>query len=151
MNDLREDGLVEHLGVSNFSVEQTREAVEYSEAPIITNQVEYHVHHRQNELLEYCIGEDMMLTAYSPLGVGDVLEVDVLREIGKRYEKTAAQVAIRWLLQQPQVSTIPMSSSPEHIRENFDVFDFELTDEEMRAIFQVTGEVPDDLPSHLDL
>ncbi|WP_276253286.1 aldo/keto reductase [Halomontanus rarus] len=151
MNELYEDGLVEHLGVSNFSVDQTREAVAHSEAPIVTNQVEYHVHHRQDDLLEYCIDEGMMLTAYSPLGVGDALDADVLREIGDRHGKTPAQVAIRWLLQQPQVSTIPMSSSPEHVRENFDVFDFELTGEEMRDVFRETGGLPDDLASKLDL
>ncbi|MCU4974904.1 aldo/keto reductase [Halobacteria archaeon AArc-m2/3/4] len=151
MNELRDDGLVSHLGVSNFSVDQTREAVAHSTAPIVTNQVEYHLHHRQDDLLEYCIDEEMMLTAYSPLGVGDALDEDVLQEIGDRHDKTAAQVAIRWLLQQPQVSTIPMSSSPDHVRENFDVFDFELTGEEMRDVFRVTGGLSDDLASKLDL
>jgi diketogulonate reductase-like aldo/keto reductase len=151
MNDLRDDGVVEHLGVSNFSVEQTREAVDASDAPVVTNQVEYHARERQDDLLRYCIEEDVMLTAYSPLGVGDLLEDDTLAAIGDAHGKTAAQVAIRWLLQQPQVSTIPMSSSPDHVRENFDVFDFELDDEEMREIFSLTGDLDDDLAADLGL
>lgn len=151
MNELRDDGLVSHLGVSNFSVEQTREAQEYSEAPIVTNQVEYHVEHRQDDLLAYCIENDVVLTAYSPLGVGDLLDNEVLADVADSHGKTPAQVAIRWLLEQPQVSTVPMSSSPEHVRENYDVFDFELTDDQRRELFAVGGEPPAELADALDL
>jgi diketogulonate reductase-like aldo/keto reductase len=143
MNELVDAGDVHHIGVSNFSVEETRNAIEASDAPILTNQVEYHVRHRQDDLLEFCIEEDVMLTAYSPLGVGDLLDEDAVREVADGHGKTPAQVAIRWLLQQPMVSTIPMTSSPDHARENFDVFDFELSDDEMRALSVVEGQ-PDD-------
>jgi diketogulonate reductase-like aldo/keto reductase len=151
MNELRDDGVVRHVGVSNFSVEQTREAIAASDAPILTNQVEYHVRHRQDDLLSLCLEEDVMLTAYSPLAVGDLLDDTALASIGDRYDKTAAQVAIRWLLQQPLVSTIPMSSSPAHIRENFDVFDFELADEEVRELFALEGDLADGLAEALGL
>ena len=139
MNDLRDDGYIRHIGVSNFSVEETREAMALSEAPILTNQVEYHVRKRRDELLAFCVDEGMMLTAYSPLEVGALADNDGLEAIGDRHGKTASQVAIRWLLQQPMVSAIPMSSSPEHIRENVGVFDFELTDEEMHRLFDRGG------------
>ena len=80
-----------------------------------------------------------MLTAYSPLAEGRVIGNDRLKEIGARYGKTEAQVALRWLLQQEQVSAIPKASSPVHIQANFNVFDFELTDEEMTQIFDLQG------------
>ena len=151
MNDLRDDGLVRHLGVSNFSVSQLREAREASDAPVLTNQVEYSVGHRQDELLAYCIDEEVMLTAYSPLGVGDLLDDGTLEAVADRHGKTPAQVAVRWLLQQPMVSTVPMSSSPAHIRENFDVFDFELPGETMRELFGVEGSLDADLARQLGL
>jgi diketogulonate reductase-like aldo/keto reductase len=151
MNDLRDDGLVSHVGVSNFSVPQLREARELSDAPILTNQVEYHAGHRQDELLAYCIEEGVMLTAYSPLGVGDLLDDETLGAVADRHGKTPAQVAIRWLLQQPTVATVPMSSSPAHVRENFDVFDFELSGGEMRELFAVEGSLDADLADRLGL
>ena len=151
MNELQEEGAVRHVGVSNFSVQQLQDAMDISETPIVTNQVEYHPHRGQSDLLQTCIDEGVMLTAYSPLAVGDVLEDSTLTEIGERYEKTPAQVAIRWLLQQPMVSTIPKAAGHEHIRENVDVFDFDLTDEEMREIFDGAGGLSDGLRERLDL
>lgn len=150
MNELREEGVVRHVGVSNFSVAQLEAAVSVSNAPIVTNQVEYHVRHRQDELLEWCLDHDVLLTAYSPLDVGRLATDPDLDEIGKRYGKTAAQVAIRWLLDQPNVATIPMSSSPAHVRENVDVFDFELTSEELFEVFELDGPLALSLRAHLD-
>jgi len=151
MNDLRDDGLVRHVGVSNFSVPQLRDAREASDAPVLTNQVEYNVENRQDELLAYCIEEDVMLTAYSPLGVGELLDDETLGTVADRHDRTAAQVAIRWLLQQPMVATVPMSSSPAHVRENFDIFDFELSDAEMRELFSVGGDLDADLAARIGL
>ncbi|EMA53478.1 MULTISPECIES: aldo/keto reductase [Halococcus] len=151
MNELVEEGTVENIGVSNFSVEETRAAIEHSDAPILTNQVEYNVHERRDDLLSLCLDEDVMLTAYSPLGVGDCLDNEVVTGIADDHDKTAAQVAIRWLLQQPLVSPIPMSSNPEHVRANADVFDFELTDDEMRDLFAIGGDLDDDLAGKLGL
>ena len=152
MNELRDEGVIRHLGVSNFSVEETREAMVHSEAPILTNQVEYNVGERQDDLLSLCIDEGIVLTAYSPLGRGDLFEDETIREIADRHERTAAQVALRWLVQQPMVAAIPMSSNPDHVRGNFDVFDFELSTEEMGDLFRVDGDLDDNDPaSRLDL
>jgi diketogulonate reductase-like aldo/keto reductase len=151
MNELRDDGLIRHIGVSNFSVAQTRAAIEASDAPVITNQVEYHVRHRQDDLLAFCLEEDVMLTAYSPLAVGDILDEPALEAVGEHHGVTTAQVAIRWLLQQPMVSTIPMSSSPAHIRENVDVFDFSLSSMEMYDLVALEGDMDDDLEAALGL
>ncbi|WP_416838731.1 aldo/keto reductase [Haloferax sp. DFSO52] len=139
MNDLQERGLVEHIGVSNFSVEQMRQAIAASETPILTNQVEYHPFKSQPELLEFCIENKIILTAYSPLAQGRVIGNAVLEEIGTQYGKTDAQVALRWLIQQEMVAAIPKASSQTHIEENFDVFDFELSDTEMERIFDLQG------------
>lgn len=151
MNELVEEGSIRHIGVSNFSVEQTRDAIDHSAAPIFTNQVEYNVRKHQDDLLSFCIDEDVMLTAYSPLKIDDYLDSEVLREIAQTHEKTARQVAIRWLLQQPMVSTIPRSSNPEHVGQNFDVFDFELSAEEMHDVFALEDGLDDTLASKIGL
>ncbi|MCQ4333813.1 aldo/keto reductase [Natronomonas sp. F2-12] len=134
MNELVDDGAVRHVGVSNFDLDRLSRARELSEHGILTNQVQYNPYWPQSELLDYCRIHDISLTAYSPLAHGGVLEDPVLEEIGVRYDKTAAQVALRWLLQQPNVLTVPKASSREHLSENLAVFDFELTDEEMDRI-----------------
>ena len=134
MNDLQADGVVEHIGVSNFSVELLERAIECSETPIVTNQVKYHPYHHQDELLEWCVENDVCLTAYSPLAEGAVPGDDRLAEIGNPYGKSAAQVALCWLLQQPMVAAIPKAATPSHIETNADVFDVELTDDEMDAV-----------------
>jgi diketogulonate reductase-like aldo/keto reductase len=145
-----EEGTVRNVGVSNFSVEETRAAIERSDAPILTNQVEYNLAERPDDLLSF-FDEEVVLTAYSPLGAGDGLGDDALARIADDHGKTPAQVAIRWLLQQPMVSPIPMSSNHEHVRANADVFDFELTSDEMRELFAVDGDLDDDLAERLGL
>lgn len=139
MNDLQQDGTVRRIGVSNFSIDELQQAISLSDKPIFTNQVEYHPYLLRDELLEFCRNEDILLTAYSPLGRGLVLDNTVLKEIGERYGKSAAQVSIRWLIQQKNVLTIPKSSTPSRIIENYDVFDFELSQREMDRIRKTRG------------
>ncbi|WP_254272031.1 aldo/keto reductase [Haloarcula marina] len=134
MNDLVDDGLVDHIGVSNFSPSLLDEARELSDAPILTDQVQYHPYWDQRKLLDYCRIHDVLLTAYSPLARGGVLDDPALVQIGNRYGKSPAQVALRWLVQQPGVAAIPKASSREHLDANLAIFDFELTDEEMAEI-----------------
>lgn len=100
--------------------------------------MKYHPYHRQDELVSYCADNDVCLTAYSPLAAGAVVGDDRLAEIGERYGKSASQVALRWLLQQPAVAVIPKAASPEHVAANADVFDFELSPTEMRRVFELT-------------
>ncbi|WP_224450482.1 aldo/keto reductase [Haloprofundus salilacus] len=151
MNELQERGIVEHIGVSNFSVEQMRQAIAASDTPILTNQVKYHPFKSQSEILEFCIENGVILTAYSPLGQGKVIGNEVLEGIGEQYGKNATQVALRWLIQQEMVAAIPKASSQTHIEENFEVFDFELTDEEMDRIFDIQGGLLSRLRSLLGL
>ena len=134
MNELVDNGKVRHIGVSNFDLASLDKARQQSDSPILTDQVQYHPFWDQTALLDYCQIHDVMLTAYSPLGHGGALDDEVLAEIGERYDKTSAQVALRWLVQQDMVCTIPKATSPEHLEANIAVFDFELSDEEMDAI-----------------
>jgi 2,5-diketo-D-gluconate reductase B len=129
---LRDDGLILHLGVSNFPAGLLREAL--TVAPVFADQVEFHPFLGQDELVDFAAEKDFMVTAYSPLARGKVPEDPTLREIGEAHGKTAGQVALRWLLDKPQVATIPKASSHERRVENFEVFDFELNDDERARI-----------------
>jgi 2,5-diketo-D-gluconate reductase B len=132
LHEARARGLARHVGVSNFAPSLLRRAV--AAGPTLTNQVEYHPFLSQAELLELIASLDLLLTAYSPVARGRVLRDPTLIAIGERHGKTAAQVALRWLLQQPRVVTIPKAASPDKQAANLDVFDFELDAEEMAAI-----------------
>lgn len=132
MEGLREDGLIRHPGVSNFPPGLFRRALDL--APVLTDQVEYHPFLGQDEVLSICAERDVFLTAYAPLAHGKVPDDPVLEEIGRAHGKTASQVALRWLVEQDRVVTVPKASSPERRRENFEIFDFELADEERERI-----------------
>jgi diketogulonate reductase-like aldo/keto reductase len=134
MNELVDDGLVRHIGVSNFDVRLLDEARRLSDAPILADQVQFHPYWDQRRLHSYCRRNDVLLTAYSPLCHGGVLDDDVLGRVGRRHGKTAAQVAIRWAIQHAGVRAIPKATSRDHLAANIDVFDFELTAAEMERI-----------------
>jgi diketogulonate reductase-like aldo/keto reductase len=151
MNELQNDGSVKHIGVSNFSVSQMEAAIDTSETPILTNQVKYHPFNGQDDILEFCIDNDSMLTAYSPVARQRIIGNDTLQEIGNRYGKTEAQVALRWLIQQRMVSAIPKATKREHQKENIDIFDFQLTEDEMNQIFQLQGGLVTRLRNRLGL
>jgi 2,5-diketo-D-gluconate reductase B len=129
---LRDDGLIGHLGVSNFPAGLVREALEL--ARVFTDQVEFHPFLGQDRLVDLAAEKDFMVTAYSPLARGRVPEDPTLRKIGESHGKTAGQVALRWLLDKPQVCAIPKASSHDRRVENFEVFDFELSDDDRAAI-----------------
>lgn len=135
MAGLRQEGQARHVGVSNFNVRRLNEAVDVSPAPIFCNQVEYHPYLSQAPVLAVCREHGVLLIAYCPIARGRVMGDPVLRGIAAAHGKTPAQVAIRWHLQQGSVGAIPRSGSPDHIAQNFDVFDFELSPDEMESIF----------------
>ena len=115
MRELQEEGAVLHIGVSNFTPSLVEEAAGHAE--IFCNQVQYH--------------------PYTPLSRGGVGDDATLEEIGRAHGKTATQVTLRWLVQQEKVSAIPKATGEEHLRENLDVFDFELSGEEMERVFSL--------------
>ena len=133
MTELHNEGSVRHVGVSNFTPAMVEEAARHT--TVFCNQVEYHPYKGQNELLEQARDMDYLLTAYSPVAKGAVLNDRTLLGIGEAHGKTSAQVALRWLIQQEKVAAIPKATSEEHLQGNLDVFDFELSDEEMKRIF----------------
>jgi 2,5-diketo-D-gluconate reductase B len=132
MRELQEEGSLLHIGVSNFSPSLVNEATRHAE--IFCNQVQYHPHRSQGALLDQAQEMDYLLTAYTPLSRGGVQRDRSLREIGETHNKTATQAALRWLVQQDKVCAIPKATSEEHLRENLDIFDFKLSDEEMERI-----------------
>lgn len=132
---LQNRGQTRYIGVSNFPPDMFEAVLDHHS--LLTNQVEYHPYLRQTELLELARRRDVMITAYSPLGQGRVSEDPVLERIGRRHGKTAGQVCLRWLMQQPNVAVIPKACGEQHLRENFAIFDFELEEEEMAEIFRL--------------
>jgi 2,5-diketo-D-gluconate reductase B len=132
MNRVREEGLTRSIGVSNFPAGLLAQALEL--APVFSNQVEYHPFLDQSRLLELARANEVLITAYSPLAHGMVPDDETLNRIGQAHDKTAGQVALRWLLDQDHVSPIPKASNHERRVENFEVFDFELSAEERAEI-----------------
>jgi 2,5-diketo-D-gluconate reductase B len=132
MDELRTEGLARSIGVSNFPSAMLRRA--YELAPIVTDQVEHHPFLAVDPIEHVLREHGGFLTAYSPLARGEVLDDPTLREIGQAHGVTPAQVTLRWMLQRPGVVTIPKSGTDGRIRANFDVFGFELGDDELEAI-----------------
>jgi 2,5-diketo-D-gluconate reductase B len=139
MEKVRNQGLTRHIGVSNFPAGLLQRATQL--APIFCNQVEYHPFLDQSRLLELAREREVLVTAYAPLARGQVAEDDTLKRIGDKHGRSAGQVAMRWLLDQPGVSPIPKASSQERRRENLDVFDFTLDDEDREQIARLPKDV----------
>ena len=132
MREAVEAGQARHLGVSNFSVEQCREAMEH--APILANQVELHPFSHRDDLVAFAAEHDLLVTAYSPLAKGRVGREPTLRQIADAHGVTPEQVTLRWLIDHPNTAAIPRSASAEHRASNLDVFGFSLDAEERRRI-----------------
>jgi len=126
-------GLARHIGVSNFTVALLEEANQLSSEPLVCNQIEIHTYLDQSKVVAACRRHGMAVVAYSPIARGRVKDDAVLRRIGKKYGKTGAQVCLRWLAQQG-IIVIPRTSKMERLRENFALFDFSLSDDDMKDI-----------------
>jgi 2,5-diketo-D-gluconate reductase B len=130
---VRQQGLARHIGVSNFTVALIEQAVAACPAPLVCDQVEFHPYLDQTSVGQACARHGMAMVAYSPLARGRIRDDRALLRIGDRYRKTAAQVCLRWLVQQ-NVAAIPRTSKLERLSENIEIFDFELSEEEMCEI-----------------
>jgi 2,5-diketo-D-gluconate reductase B len=126
-------GLARHIGVSNFTVALIEQAVAECPEPLVCDQVEYHPYLDQTKVREACAQHGLALVAYSPVAKGKVKGDETLNRIGRAHGKTAAQICLRWLVQQ-NVCAIPRTSKIERLSENIDIFDFELSDAEMARI-----------------
>ncbi len=139
MQELREAGRIRHAGVSNFPAGMLARALEIT--PLLADQVEYHPFLDQARLLALVQEHDLTLTAYSPLAHGKVVGHPELTRIGEQYGKSAGQVALRWLLDQPNITTLPKASSHDRRVENFEVFDFTLSDADRERIAALPKDV----------
>lgn len=137
LNKLVRDGKVRNLGVSNFRLNLLKQSQDYAETPILTNQVPYRIPDRtyvENGVVEYCQQNDILITAYSPVKFRSIRADETINAIARAHSATPFQIALAWLVMQPRVITIPMSLNPQHIRENFEAADLELTQEEMQTL-----------------
>jgi len=137
LNQLVRDGKVKHLGVSNFKLKLLKEAQSLSETPILTDQVPYRLPDRtyvENGVLEYCQQNEILLTAYSPVKFRNLPVNKTIKTIADAHSATPYQIALAWLGAQPCVITIPMSLNPQHIKENFEAADIELTEAEFKSL-----------------
>lgn len=135
LEELYAEGKIRAIGVSNFYVDRMVDFASFNQIKPMVNQVETHIFQQQKELKEWADKYGIQLEAWAPFGEGrnGIFDNSVVREIGARYHKTAAQVMLRWNIQRGIV-VIPKSTHLERMKENFEVFDFVLTSEEMAAI-----------------
>ena len=133
LETLYKEGRVKAIGVSNFQIHHLEDLMKDAEIKPMVNQVEYHPRLTQKELQLFCQEHGIQLEAWSPLMQGQLLNNEVLQEIANKYNKSVAQVILRWDLQDGVV-TIPKTTKEHRIVENASVFDFELTEEDMKKI-----------------
>lgn len=142
MEELQKAGLARAIGVANFTTPMLVDLLSYAKIKPAVNQIELHPYLPQPELVEFCQYNNIVMTAYSPLGrPGNskekgfpvLIEDNAIAEIARMHHKSPAQVLIRWGIQRKTV-VIPKSVTPERIKENIDVFDFELSEAEMKII-----------------
>ncbi|MCB0122979.1 MAG: aldo/keto reductase [Caldilineaceae bacterium] len=139
LNRLVTEGKIRHIGVSNFDLPLLKEAALLCETPLATNQVHYNVMHREyvhNGVLAYCQEQGILVTAYSPIKDG-TLNNDAVGQVAKRHNASPAQVALQWLIQQPQVITIPKSSNQVRQQENWDAAAVNLSASDIEALNNV--------------
>jgi len=131
----KREGKARHIGVANFNIALTEDAMRLCPEPLVTLQAEYHPYLDQSKVLAFCRRAGLVFTAYCPLGRGRLFKDPVIAEIARAKGRTVAQVALRWLVQQGNIAPIPRSSNPQHMAESLKIFDFSLTPEEMSRIF----------------
>jgi diketogulonate reductase-like aldo/keto reductase len=131
----KRDGKTRHIGVANFNIALVEEAIRLCSEPLSTLQAEYHPYLDQSKVLAACRRWGIVFTAYCPLARGRLFNDPVLGDIARSKGRTIAQIALRWQMQQGNISAIPRSSNPKHMAESLRVFDFELTQDEMQRIF----------------
>ena len=135
MEKAYKEGKVKAIGLSNFDMKQMQEILDMCEVKPAVLQTEVHPYSQEKELKEFLKKEEIVIQAWYPLGHGDkaLIQEPLFVKLGEKYKKTSAQIILRWHIQDGNI-VIPGSKNPNHIRDNFDLFDFELTEEEMKEI-----------------
>lgn len=140
LDKVRQKGKTRLMGISNFTVDQMKKVREDLGYDVAVNQCEYHPYIDQSPVLDYVRDQNMVFTCYSPIARGKVMKDDAIKAMAEKYGKNAAQIVLRWQIQQDRVITIPKSSSHDHIKANLDVFDFELDADDMNTLFNMARE-----------
>jgi diketogulonate reductase-like aldo/keto reductase len=154
LDALVREGIVRHIGVSNYSIPQMREAQSHTKNKIVTNQVHYNLQIREIEhkdVLSYCQQKDIILTAYRPLQKGMIINVPILEDMAKKYKKTPTQIALNWLISQKNVITISKTRSHKHLKENLGALDWKMNDEDLEKLrtgFPNQQTISDTVPLH---
>ena len=133
----KRDGLARNIGVSNFTIPLLDEAMAKCPEPLVTNQIEYHTYINQDRLIAACRKHGLLITCHAPLARGAMLDDPVILDIAAAHNKTAAQVALRWLIQQPDVGIVPRALEFSEIEENIGIYEFTLSDADMDRIGQL--------------
>ncbi|HYF96414.1 MAG TPA: aldo/keto reductase [Patescibacteria group bacterium] len=136
---VKNEGLAKDIGVSNYSIDQIEELIaSTSEVPVV-NQIEWSPFGHRPEMLEYCQDKNIALQAYSPLTRAERLDDDTLRDIAMQYDKTPAQILARWNI---QLGTVPIikANKIEHLEEDMDIFDFEISADDMATLNSLNEE-----------
>jgi diketogulonate reductase-like aldo/keto reductase len=149
MEKIYKVGRVKAIGVSNFMVHHLEPLLESCEITPMVDQVELHPQFPQDKLREFCREHDIVVEAWGPLMQGKVFHVELMKELSKKYGKTIAQITLRWHCQLGHVA-IPKSSKPERIESNVDIFDFKISDEDMKKIETLKGERIGGHPDKID-
>ncbi|MEJ1222925.1 aldo/keto reductase [Sediminicola sp. 1XM1-17] len=136
MEKLYTEGKIRAIGVSNFLEHHLEPLLAKAKVSPAVNQIEYHPGCMQQNCVQFCADHNILVQGWSPLGRGKVLDHKMLQEIAQKYHKTVAQLCIRWALQN-DVLPLPKSSTPHRIRENFDIFDFEISASDIASINQL--------------
>jgi diketogulonate reductase-like aldo/keto reductase len=138
LNEVKRDGRVKHIGLSNFTTTLLDQAWRFTAEPFAAEQIEYHPFLDQTRMLAALRSRGMAIIAYCPLALGKVVGEPAIEEIGRVHDRSAAQVALRWLMQQDGVVAIPKTASVARLNENLRIFDFALTDAEMARMSALT-------------
>ncbi|XP_002737564.1 putative oxidoreductase ZK1290.5 [Saccoglossus kowalevskii] len=133
MEELYKQGLCKAIGVSNFEVSHLRDLEETWDIIPHVNQIEHHIYYRPMELIQYCKDKGICVEGYCPLSQGLALEEPIIQELANKYKKTKSQILIRWNIQN-DVVTIPKTTKESRVHENFQVFDFEIHEEDMQRV-----------------
>ncbi len=133
LSKLVDEGVVKHIGISNFSSKQTKDAVKACREPIFSNQVEHHIYLQQKDLLEEMKNLGIKFISYSPLGRGHTLSNPIVIDIAERNKISAAQVCLAWVMSKG-AHPIPKATTLDHIKENFAAKDMILPEEDLKKI-----------------
>lgn len=136
LEKIKTAGGVKSIGVSNYTIRHLEEMKNYANEMPAVNQVELHVFLQQPELIEYCQRHDIVVEAYSPLAHAQAMDEPVIQAIAEKHGKTYTQIMLRWLVEKDLV-VLPKSVTPSRIKENFEVFDFKLDDDDLSKISQL--------------